>query len=1399
MGAVELRHWGGTAPAAPIIKRATGHLSTNQAVMIVPDTNLPGALGSNVADGVSKIHLYLSADATRSAWTSFTFTPPVEIASYSKSAVCSMTVRSNNDVLIAYQGVDNSLHVAKATFSGGTYTGFTDAVVQSSGAVTSRFRAIDIDDCWPNKSVAVATYEATAATGQGAYARVYIRKDDEVTWVMAYESQIFTTQFIQAQTEDVSVAWNAAGVVSNVNQLAVYFTRCHTSGDLGDRVVELQVNVNTATTNSATTVGTWFAALNQSIASSSHRGWLFSEASGVWMFATAVGGVFPFFMSCRLYHNTFTNIVQNRTAVKMGYQRPGAEVGGSVQGVSLSRSITIRKDNFGPGAIACSFMDTSVVFGFSGYGIEKPYAARSVVMRYSSTTVKEAKSIDISPRMLDGGYNLTDGVIGIYGGDNHDLSANDRQYNFMAIYGKSGNTLPANWIDMFDRTVAAGGLGTSTSGQNWTPPINASDFSVNGSQGVVLLAVANSSRIAPLSGTTMSDCDVVADFSTSVLMTGGFSRFSCVARYQDGNNYLYGSVEFTETQQVRLTLHKRVATVDTQLGSTTVVAGLTHAANTKFRVHFIATGTVLGIRVWDPATQAEPALSQLAISDGTLYAGPGLAGVRGLRGSANTNANLNMLVDNFAVFTANASTFPGGSLRRARAIYEDAISAPVILSPANTVVSTNTATVRSQFQSVNLYSNVKGSIQFQLATDSAFTANVRAPSAGESGITDLSSVNGQTPPIKVFDMILSGANALFPGTWFLRSRLLSDLGDIASPYSPAVTFSVSHPPTAAPLSPIQGSSVLFGGSGTVTFAWKFSDTDGTDTQSAYQVTVVRTDTGAVVWDSGKIVSSAQSAANNFSSTLKDIPLQWSVSLWDASNTKGPSSTPVLFTVVDPPAVAITSPTSGGTVPTAMPTIAWSFTVGGTRTQRAYRVVLTDTDATPDQVIADTGWRMGADASYTFPASVLTESDVDVYTEDFELGVSGWSPTFGTLVQSTAHARTGTKAGLLTVTGSPTQTYVRQTTANRYLVTPGQTYKFDLWVFSETGQAHVPGVIDWQDSNGTLMSSSTTPGGTLPLAAGAWESRGFTVVAPANARYAVFGPTIANSPATGNQIWFDDVKFDAVNYQVSVSVQDTVGLQVTSSLLFNTDWISPAQATAVTFSDQFKMTVTWSNATQDTDFVGWRVYRRYMRPAIADLDLKNTATLWEMLYETTDVQTSYTFQDYMAPLNKSVEYAVVQVVDRFGSLVESRITSSSTVFQAGDRYYFVPEVPIGVIAAFEAANVTTDGFTREIEQATLHVKGRGRQQQIGDDLGYTGTLNIKLRNQQTARRDREFFEFLSGDDAGNVWLRSPFGDVLYVAFGNVQTNRVAGMGLGDIVDLTIPYLEVFSNLPITRLS
>lgn len=142
------------------------------------------------------------------------------------------------------------------------------------------------------------------------------------------------------------------------------------------------------------------------------------------------------------------------------------------------------------------------------------------------------------------------------------------------------------------------------------------------------------------------------------------------------------------------------------------------------------------------------------------------------------------------------------------------------------------------------------------------------------------------------------------------------------------------------------------------------------------------------------------------------------------------------------------------------------------------------------------------------------------------GLPGWdAATNGTWARSTAQAHTGTGSGLLTVVGTPAQTYVRQPSIP---VTVGVSYRIAMWAYSVAGASNILAVIDWLDSGGGYLSSSSQ---SLTLAAATWTAFDLTGVAPASTAFAQYGPTIGSSPAAGTAIYVDDIYFQQASGDV----------------------------------------------------------------------------------------------------------------------------------------------------------------------------------------------------------------------------------------------------------------------------
>lgn len=161
------------------------------------------------------------------------------------------------------------------------------------------------------------------------------------------------------------------------------------------------------------------------------------------------------------------------------------------------------------------------------------------------------------------------------------------------------------------------------------------------------------------------------------------------------------------------------------------------------------------------------------------------------------------------------------------------------------------------------------------------------------------------------------------------------------------------------------------------------------------------------------------------------------------------------------------------------------------------------------------------AASTLTAAVTAEQSV---VDDLTTSVAAWTPTAATFVLGSSPAgRAGGLAGQLTTVGTPAQAFVRREAA----VTAGQQYTALGWYFSAAGYANLQEAIDWYTDPGGVGYLSTTAPAPTALAAGAWESRTATGTAPAGARYAQYGPTLASNPPGGTLLTVSDTRFAAV--------------------------------------------------------------------------------------------------------------------------------------------------------------------------------------------------------------------------------------------------------------------------------
>jgi hypothetical protein len=264
-------------------------------------------------------------------------------------------------------------------------------------------------------------------------------------------------------------------------------------------------------------------------------------------------------------------------------------------------------------------------------------------------------------------------------------------------------------------------------------------------------------------------------------------------------------------------------------------------------------------------------------------------------------------------------------------------------------------------------------IDWQLATDSAFTQNVRTVSQSTSNVRTSGPVTMTVPT----------AQRLNQTTWFLRARQVDEAGVLGA-WTTAQSFVVSHQPAAVPVSPSNADTVDTNAA--KVFTWQFSDPSSDDLQTSYQIVVEKNADGSTVLDTGKTSSSNQTATLTISSANANQLLRWRVWVWDTDNVQSAASVYSLFQISAAPVVTITSPAGTGSITSGKPTISWS--VNG-NDQDTYQIKFFQTSN--NSLVFDSGVIDSSATTYT-PAYTVLQNSTQYRVECTVVDVLGLSGT-----------------------------------------------------------------------------------------------------------------------------------------------------------------------------------------------------------------------------------------------------------------------------------------------------------------------------------------------------------------------------------------------------------------------
>jgi hypothetical protein len=230
--------------------------------------------------------------------------------------------------------------------------------------------------------------------------------------------------------------------------------------------------------------------------------------------------------------------------------------------------------------------------------------------------------------------------------------------------------------------------------------------------------------------------------------------------------------------------------------------------------------------------------------------------------------------------------------------------------------------------------------------------------------------------------------------------------------------------------------------------------------------------------------------------------------------------------------------------------------------------------------------------------------------------------------------------------------------------------------------------------------------------------------------------------------------NGVSYDLALTVEDSVGLSATVTRGFDVAWVVPAAGNRPTvFLDSYEKygyaTVRVSTTGYDTDLVQFNLYRRTL----------DGSAQWKLVDERVSTMPSYVFKDYLLPAGVTSEYAVTQVVNRFGDLMESAVDLAprAQVNPQNSNYWLVSKNTPD--ESLLLPNVTSDSLIREIEEEVYNVINRGRQVEVGENIGISGTINSQIRNKDIGHGGYENYNLvpnsnLDTDEANAIpgWTR-----------------------------------------------
>jgi hypothetical protein len=201
------------------------------------------------------------------------------------------------------------------------------------------------------------------------------------------------------------------------------------------------------------------------------------------------------------------------------------------------------------------------------------------------------------------------------------------------------------FTDNFARTVS-NGFGQSPGGGTWLNLTGTdANFSVNGSQGVILNDVANTGRYCSINDGNLADFSATCKVTVSKTPAGASSSAGMTFGYTDSSNHYRARLLLNTTGTVQLALERVVSGTTTTLGAATTV-GTGFTATQWWHIRAQRTGTTIRCRAWLDGS-SEPSTWTFSLTDTQFPTGR--VGLRSFASTGSTVLPFNTLVDDYTL------------------------------------------------------------------------------------------------------------------------------------------------------------------------------------------------------------------------------------------------------------------------------------------------------------------------------------------------------------------------------------------------------------------------------------------------------------------------------------------------------------------------------------------------------------------------------------------------------------------------------------------------------------------------------------------------------------------------------------------------------------------------------